>query len=272
MGLRLLKLLISLFLRCSDAIFAACRRLVGNPPSTRCVVLYYHAIRKEFAAQFAWQMDELFRLTTPVDILDSKPLAQGARYSAVTFDDGFVSVVENALPVLKKREIPCIIFIPTGSFGRRPLWIDVSHPDGAELVLSADTARALAADRLVHFASHSVSHPDFRRLDDQAAKTEFVESKATIESITGRTVDSFSFPHGAHTLRSLELARQCGYSRVFTIEPRQMGDPRAEFVVGRIRAEPYDWPIEFRLKVLGAYRWMTRASNIKRQLWRMMGS
>jgi len=93
-----------------------------------------------------------------------------------------------------------------------------------------------------------------------------MESKQELERITGREVRSFSFPHGAHTQRSLELAKQCGYTQVHTIEPVQLGSVVGQFKVGRVKVEPHDWPLEFRLKVLGAYRWMVRVSAFKREL------
>ena len=195
-----------------------------------------------------------------------EPLPKGRRYSAVTFDDAFMSVVENALPELRARKIPCTIFVPTGSIGRHPSWIGPSHEDAAEVVAPAEVLRTIADQPLVRIGSHSVSHPDFRRLDEAQARDELTGSKATLEEILGREVKSFSFPHGAHTPRSLDLARQCGYTRVFTIDPVQLRDPREGFAIGRVRVEPHDWPIEFRLKVLGAYRWMARASAMKREL------
>jgi len=271
MTFRLLKLLLSLWVVCIDEVSAAYRYLLGRQIATKCVVLYYHAIRVEARQQFASQMDELARLSVPIDIGSQEPLPKGVRYSAVTFDDGFLSVVDNALPELRVRMIPCTIFVPTGSIGCRPSWIGGSHEDAAEVVLSADVMRAVASEPLVRIASHSVSHPDFSRLDDEQAKDEFHMSKSMIEEITGREVASFSFPHGAHTEESLDLAAQCGYARVFTIDPVQLADPRKGFVVGRVRVEPDDWPIEFRLKVLGAYRWMVRVSKAKRNLFRMMG-
>jgi hypothetical protein len=39
-----------------------------------------------------------------------------------------------------------------------------------------------------------------------------------------------------------------------------------EFVTGRIDVQPTDWQIEFRLKVLGAYRWLPHAFAVKRAL------
>ncbi len=266
MPLRLIKLLISLSVAWADRVSAAIRRLLGGQPATVCVVLYYHAIRAAARPQFASQMDELARLSVPVDIEGREPLPKGRRYSALTFDDAFMSVVENALPELRARKIPCTIFVPTGSIGLHPSWIGPSHEDAAEVVASAEVVRTIDDQPLVRIGSHSVSHPDIRRLDDVQARDEFTSSKATLEEILGREVKSFSFPHGAHTQRSLHLARQCGYARVFTIDPVQLTDPREGFAVGRVRVEPHDWPIEFRLKVLGAYRWMSRASALKRDL------
>jgi peptidoglycan/xylan/chitin deacetylase (PgdA/CDA1 family) len=118
----------------------------------------------------------------------------------------------------------------------------------------------------VRIGSHSVSHPNFRLLDDEQARRELAESKADLEKITGRQVRSFSFPHGAYTARCLTLARQCGYAQVYTIAPGLTKAPRDEFIVGRVCADPSDWPIEFRLKALGAYLWMVWASAFKRGL------
>jgi peptidoglycan/xylan/chitin deacetylase (PgdA/CDA1 family) len=266
MPLRLIKLLVSLSVAWADRVSAAIRRLLGGQPTTECVVLYYHAIRAAARERFASQMDELARLSVPVDIEDGEPLSEGVRYSAVTFDDAFMSVVENALPELRARKIPCMIFVPTGSLGRYPSWIGASHEDAAEIVASAEVVRMIADEPLIRIGSHSVSHPDFRRLDDGQAMEELTGSKATLEEILGREVKSFSFPHGAHTPRSLDLARECGYTRVFTIDPVRLRNPREAFAIGRVRVGPQDWPIEFRLKALGAYRWMARASAMKRQL------
>lgn len=267
MAFRLIKLLVSLCLAGADRIAVAVARVLGQRSATPCVVLYYHAVRATERGRFASQMDELMHLSIPIDIENSEsPPSKSCRYAAVTFDDGFVSVVENALPELRARNIPCTIFVPTGSIGQHPSWLGQSHGDASEVVASAEMLRTIADQPLVRIGSHSVSHPDFRCLGDGQARDELARSKTTLEELLGREVKSFSFPHGAYLQRSLDLARQCGYVRVFTIEPVQLASPGEGFVVGRVRVEPLDWPIEFRLKVLGAYRWMVSASAIKKEL------
>lgn len=264
MAIRILKLLISLLVLCFDRATAAVASLLGRSPPGTCVVLYYHAIPAQAKDRFALQMDELARLSVPIDAASGEPLANGVRYSAVTFDDGFMSVVENALPELRERMIPCTIFVPTGSIGHHPSWIRPSHNDAGEIVATAEVLREIADSGLVRIGSHSATHPDFRRIDEERAKSELIESKATLEQILGREVTSFSFPHGAYTERDLALASRHGYSRVFTIDPVQFIDCEGRFAIGRTRVEPYDWPMEFRLKALGAYRWMSQASRLKR--------
>jgi hypothetical protein len=60
--------------------------------------------------------------------------------------------------------------------------------------------------------------------------------------------------------------REAGYQRVFSIEPTVTVTKSAEYVTGRVVADSTDWTLEFRLKVLGAYRWLPAAYRIKRKL------
>lgn len=263
---RAVKLVISFWVAGIDVLMFSIQGLTGRSPRTVSVVLYYHAIPAGSRREFASQMDQLMRLAEPIDIESNDFQGSSRRRSAVTFDDAFLSVVENALPELHVRGIPCTIFVPTGCLGRHPEWIGPSHPDAGEVVASADLLRSIASNPLVGIGSHSVSHPNFRRLDEVQARDELSRSRKVLEELLGRPVRSFSFPHGAYTPRSLELVQECGYARAFTIEPFRLDDSRDEFTVGRVRVEPSDWPIEFRLKVIGAYRWMVHASALKRRL------
>jgi peptidoglycan/xylan/chitin deacetylase (PgdA/CDA1 family) len=265
MFVRFIKIILGVVVASADGLVVALCKLLGHRRQPRIVIIYYHAIRSNLKERFAWQMAELARLTTPLDLGAPTTLSSGKRYAAVTFDDGFISVIDNALPVLEKLGIACTMFVPSGSLGSRPNWIESSHEDGQEILASSEQLSKLAAHPGVRIGSHSVSHPDFRKLGDERAIEEFTASKQALEKITGRGVTSFSFPHGAHNQRSLELAMQCGYSRVYTIEPRELLGLEG-FAFGRVRVEPYDWPIEFRLKLIGAYRWMVLASALKSAL------
>lgn len=264
---RLLKLLISLLLHGWDLARGLLSKLCGRKPPGCCVVLYYHAVTDQQRGEFAKQMDLLLRIAKPVSADNQTPLVPGQRYAAVTFDDGFTSVVQNALPELRKRSIPATIFVPTGSLGRSPLWItDPDSPSRKETVLSAEELKGLRGTRLLTIGSHSVNHPNFLKSEPAQARAELAESKSTLEQILGCEVTLFSFPHGAHNEVVDRQAREAGYRRVFTIEPRLSFQQTSVFIIGRTLADPSDWSPEFQLKLLGAYRWLAPISALKSRL------
>jgi peptidoglycan/xylan/chitin deacetylase (PgdA/CDA1 family) len=252
---RLLKLAISLLVRVCDIFVASALRFLGWCPRPGCVVIYYHAIDASQRPRFARQMDDLLRLAKPIpaDLSDVPDFS--AHYCAVTFDDGFVSVLENALPELELRNIPATFFIPTGSLGGSPTWVQAASPARLQRVLSAEQLAGLKDHRLLAIGSHSISHPNFLKLDVAQARFELQQSKAQLEAILGRKITLFSFPHGACDSQAVALARAAGYNRVFTINPSNAFTSADGFVLGRVLVDPADWPLEFRLKLLGAYRW-----------------
>jgi peptidoglycan/xylan/chitin deacetylase (PgdA/CDA1 family) len=254
---RLLKLAISLLVHSADILVASALRLLGRRPRPTCVVIYYHAIDPGQRVRFARQMDDLLRLAKPIDL--SGVPDSPAHCCAVTFDDGFVSVLENALPELELRNIPATLFVPTGSLGGPPAWVKTNSPARHQRVLSAEQLAALKDRRLLTIGSHSVSHPNFLKLDPAQARRELEQSKAQLEAILGRKIGLFSFPHGACDSQTIALARAAGYARVFTINPSNAFTSADNFVQGRVLVDPADWPLEFRLKVLGAYRWLAKA-------------
>jgi peptidoglycan/xylan/chitin deacetylase (PgdA/CDA1 family) len=151
------------------------------------------------------------------------------------------------------------MFVPTGSWNARPRWVtNASNALFRERVLSRDEIRRLSSEPLVTVGSHSVSHPDLRRLEDAVVDRELVDSRQELETLVGRSVTSFSFPFGAYDERVVSRALAAGYQRLFISTPDRADVGRASATIGRTSVEPDDWPIEYRLKVAGAYRWRCR--------------
>lgn len=263
------KFLISLAVRCWDILAAGGLRLLGRKPRGSCIVLYYHAIPSGQRSRFAAQMDTVIRYTRPIAAGNLQPLEAGHRYSVVTFDDGFISVFDNAVPELASRRIPATVFVPTGSLGGPPLWVkDEGAPARKEIVVSAEDLKKLNGSQLVEIGSHSITHRNLAALEPARARAELAESKMTLENILGKPVPLFSFPHGAHNEGLVRLAREVGYRRVFTISPQPAFAGTDEFVTGRTLTSPADWRLEFTLKLLGAYRWLPAIFAAKQRLLR----
>ncbi|MFX0199396.1 MAG: polysaccharide deacetylase family protein [Candidatus Hodarchaeota archaeon] len=230
------------------------------------MVLYYHAVSLNQRKYFALQMDQLTRFTRPVAADIMEPLEKGIRYACVTFDDGYECLLENALPELTKRNIPTTIFIQTGHFGRCPEWItEESHPLRSKRIMTAGQLKEINND-LISIGSHCVSHAKLSYLDEKTTKRELLESKKQLEAILGKEVKLLSFPHGDYNQKVIELSKMVGYKRVFTIQPTLARLSPEEYVTGRIKVEPSDWRLEFRLKLLGAYRWLPMVFALKRRV------
>jgi len=234
--------------------------LFGKERKACCVILYYHSIPAEQRTQFANQLEIILRHATPIVVGDAIIFQAGRRYVGVTFDDGFENFAEIALPELSKRTIPSTVFIIADALGK------AFGPQGrSEKVMSAQQIRALPLD-LVTIGSHTSSHPFLPLLSENDARREITRSRAQIEEILGRKVLLFSFPFGAFNDNLVDICREAGYRRVFTTLPKFAFEEPDEFEVGRVRVDPTDWPLEFRLKLAGAYRWLPRAFAIKRKM------
>jgi peptidoglycan/xylan/chitin deacetylase (PgdA/CDA1 family) len=267
---RILKLVISMGFYVGCRIWSwNCRIKRKKLPGT-CVVLYYHAVTSKQRSKFARQMDDLIRYAKPVLADTTNPLKSGVHHAVVTFDDGFQSVFENALPELIQRKIPSTIFIPTGYLGRHAEWdSDPESQDCHEKIMTVDQLRKLPSD-LVSIGSHTVTHHRLPLLGEEEARRELVESRQELESILGCDTKLFSFPYGEYNRVLIEWSRQAGYKRVFTILPILAFSEPEEYVTGRIMVTPTDWRLEFRLKLLGAYCWLPLAFALKRKMYLMI--
>jgi peptidoglycan/xylan/chitin deacetylase (PgdA/CDA1 family) len=261
-------LVVSFFVRVFDVLCG----LLGLRTPTRCVVLFYHSVRPEERRRFAEQMDVLVRHTTPIrGDIGQLPKERG-HYVAVTFDDGLECVYDNALPELRKRGIPATIFIVTGTLGRGADWKDMGAADAVgQRVMSLEQLQQLAPD-LVAIGSHSVNHPFLPSLGKEQLREELLSSRLMLELILKRDVRLFSCPYGGFDSNVIESCREAGYERVFTALPVLAFMQPREFVTGRVRATASDWPLEFRLKLAGAYRWLPAAIACKRALISMFSN
>lgn len=240
-------------------------RLAGSK-STKCIVLYYHGIPSEQRARFASQMDNLLRRCTPLRLVGLGQVPESKSYCVVTFDDGFSSVAQNAVPELVSRSIPAIIFVPTGCLGSTPSWADPDSISPGERVMSARELQELVRTNIIVLGSHGVHHRSFTSLSDKELKEELTESRRLLEALTGQPVRCLSYPYGARGRRERDCALDAGYRLSFTIRPEvtPLIPNRAE--IGRILVDPTDWPVEFALKLRGAYSWLSFASDIKARL------
>jgi peptidoglycan/xylan/chitin deacetylase (PgdA/CDA1 family) len=257
---RLLKLGISVFFFGITTARDVLSRLAGRTPPGRCITLYYHCVLPQHRAAFARQMEMLLKRNVPVSVGRREPLAPATRYAAVTFDDGFTNVADQAVPELVLRRIPATIFVTSDLLGQDPGW--KGYPGR---FMSVDELKQLPAD-LISLGSHTRTHPFLPKLNREQAIDEIATSRVKLERLLNREFTLFAFPYGAFNENLINICRETGYKRIFTTLPYPAELGSKEFVSGRVTVEPTDWPIEFYLKLSGAYRWLPVAFAAKKKL------
>ncbi len=244
-----------LCISCMGYVFTGFGRLFAG----RRIVLCYHGIAAGQAGRFRSQMEHLRR-------------SRRAPAIGLTFDDAFENLLENALPVLDEFDISAVVFAVPGNLGRTPQWrISPGHPEYGERIMTAEQLRRIA-DRNITIGSHTQTHPALPELSREQIRRELAESKRNLEELIGRPVVDLALPHGACNDVVLDVAREVGYSRVYTLEPRMHGPQGQDDVMGRFSMSPDVWPIEFRLTCAGAYAWLgpwrSFARAVRRRIFR----
>jgi peptidoglycan/xylan/chitin deacetylase (PgdA/CDA1 family) len=243
----------------AQRVFRALALLIGREarPSS-LVVLTYHAVTAADRPAFDRQMRVLKRAAVPV-FADAVAEGSGKRMVAVTFDDAFQCVFDEALPLLARDEIPATIFVPTGSLGRPAGWMATTS--GATQVVGREQLRALDSRR-VRVGSHTVTHPRLGEIERTRVQAELGESRRSLEQLCGTPVTMLALPYGSSSPEVMAMAAATGYDRVFANIP--VAPARGSRLVGRLDVSPNDWRLEFRLKILGAYEWLVLAIPAKR--------
>lgn len=155
--------------------------------------------------------------------------ADGPRAAMLTFDDGYRSVSENALPMLAERGRGAVVFLIAGSAGKTDDW-DVSRLGPKRRLMSWDEARDWSG-KGIEFGSHTITHPDLTALSQRNLETELRVSKTMIEDQLECPVRSLAYPFGRHNARVRAGAQEAGYEAAFATGTGLAGDtfaiPRA---------------------------------------------
>ncbi len=260
-----LKEIIKFYFALLNAVYLLVRR-----KKTCRLVIYYHSVKDRDIPNFRKQMEYLANNCTVITPSNIKT-AQGNGTNhmvAITFDDAFVSVIENAVPILRDYDLPAGVFVPAGNLGEPPQWeMPEDYPDKDETVISKEQIVELDKQGFEIF-SHTISHPLLTKTNEGRLRSELLESKRKLEMIIGREVVGISFPHGAHDARVCKAAESVGYKFGFTIEPSVVDDKTDCLKIGRFGVSPEDSMAKFKLKVCGAYHVLMHLRVIRQLLHR----
>jgi len=193
------------------------------------------------------------------------PSSLSGKPVAITFDDGFRSVYESALPVLCEYGQTATVFLSTGL--SRPVSGDVRLPSscGREM-LSWDEIDELVAAGF-ELGAHTMTHPDLTSLDGEAVFREARGSKDIIEDRAGVEVDFFAYPYGWFD-REVERIIAGIFKGACTVELALAGRGSDPWAMERVDAYYLRGERLFRVIDSSMLPWYLAARNVPRQIAR----
>jgi len=156
---------------------------------------WYYIPEKTFAEQLHKLKKNLWRCIDVGTFLRGLKDPQGLpeRLALLTFDDGYKSVRDVALPWLLRFEWPAVIFVPTQFIGGRNDFDKYEEPE--ELICNWEDLRELERQG-VSVQSLGISHQTLSGLQPAERLRELCHSKAVLEENLKKPVEVFSFPYG----------------------------------------------------------------------------
>ncbi len=234
------------------------------------MVLAYHLVDRRFDAgiawttpkrfekQIAWLAEAGYRTLSLSEYLQHRYPASEKRV-VITFDDGYRSLMQYALPVLSRHHFRATVFAIAGYIGRPNLW-DVKFFLPNFQHLDWDELRALMAAGW-EIGSHSLNHDYLPSLTDGELRHDLSTSRKILENNLQAPVAHLSLPFGRGNERVYRAARDAGYVSVSTLGNPEFILPNGIKIIPRRGVYLLDSMRSFRRRVQAP-------PDCKRQYWR----
>ena len=156
------------------------------------------------------------------------------RRIVLTFYDGYVNVLRNAVEALAEARFKAIQFLPVNFLGKSNEW-DVALGEASEPIMDAAQVRDwIAAGHDI--GSHTLTHPILTRLAAGQAREEIFASKKKLEDLFGRAIEHFCYPYGDWNSAVRDWVIEAGYRTASTTEYGVNTPETSSFTLRRITA------------------------------------
>ncbi len=173
---------------------------------------------RQFEAQMKYVRNNGYEVVS-VDALCDKYFTFNESVS-ITFDDGLIGNYTHAFPVLQRYSLVAAFFVVVNKVSR---------------------SRYMSWEHLIELSrhghliqSHTLSHPMLGEIDDKSIYQELDRSKKIIEDKIGCGVNCLSLPFGSSSKRVVEIAREVGYTAIFTSRINELKITEYPLCFGRI--------------------------------------
>jgi peptidoglycan/xylan/chitin deacetylase (PgdA/CDA1 family) len=185
----------------------ALRELAVSFAGAQVLVLCHHEVRsrERFRAQMSVLVERGYSVLAMGDLIAwvRRGHAIPSRAAVLTFDGGYRSQLDNALPTLETMRLSATFFPLSAGLDDA----EISGRDLAELAARGHT-----------IGCHSHTHPDLTTLSPADLAREVAGSKQILEDVVGRPVTAFCYPDGRCDTRVAAAVQSAGFEVAFTVD------------------------------------------------------
>lgn len=192
----------------------------------------------------------------------------------VTMDDGYVSVLEDAAPVLARHGVPAVLFALAERLGGTSDWMPEMP---AEPLLTAAQLRELARYG-VEVGVHGGDHTLLRGCPPAELARQTRGAADRLEEVLGYRPRAFAYPWGVHDRAAVRAVADAGFLAGFSISGRCVdgGGADRRHAAARWDVNSTDTDLSFRLKASSwwplAAAAAARAPRVRSAVHRLVGS
>jgi peptidoglycan/xylan/chitin deacetylase (PgdA/CDA1 family) len=205
----------------------------------------------QFRAQLECALSAGYSIMPLADYLQmSRPRTKAL---ALTFDDAYASVYENAFPLLRAYGIRATVFVLADYIGKLDDWdVNFGHIRFPHMTVEQIGELAVAGWEI---GSHTCQHWDLTRLSRERLEEEVGGSKQKLERLFGREVHAISYPFGNADLRVVECCKAAGY-HCGVVMGRFDKQLEVNYALPRLGVYLFDFPWLFSKKIVAKYEKM----------------
>jgi len=180
---------------------------VAQDPNQLCVT------PARFAGQMAWLARRGLRGVGIGTLVDAMRAGRSRGLVGITFDDGYASVLEAAVPELARHGFGATAYIISGRLGGTNAWDE----GPAWPLLSAGGVTELAAAG-IEIGSHAATHTPLAGAGPQHLSAEVHQSRASLAALVGTRIRGFAYPYGSMDAAARRAVREAGYEYACAVE------------------------------------------------------
>ncbi|MEZ4195098.1 MAG: polysaccharide deacetylase family protein [Candidatus Paceibacterota bacterium] len=189
------------------------------------------------------------------------------RELAITFDDGYVDNLSQALPILEKHNLPATIFVTTSQLGEKAHhpWDKQYLEQDRACFVSEDQLKSLSNHPLITIGAHTHTHPRLSSQTPAQQDYDIKTGKTILESITGKTINYFAYPFGGiYDINSASIAavQKFGFHFAYLNDQKFTTGASSKFTIPRFNIRSYS-VTKLALKLITLpYFWWKLKDNI----------